>query len=199
MTATGDRTPDVASGATADRKPPAALMTLVRVLRGTFGAFSLVGGLTWLLINQHAATPLADLMVGGVLAAGGLVLLMPHRVRLPRAVTAAAVGLAAAAGSLGSLAHEVTSTGGMFAYAAARGWPYPWVYRGGSAETPEMARSLALAADWQVDAVRLTADAVFWAYAGLLVVLVAVGVRRAVADRRATPGGTVSDRVGGRP
>ena len=54
-----------------------------------------------------------------------------------------------------------------------------WVQRGAVADDADTARNLALAADWQVDAIALAGNLLFWAYAGMLVVVGLVLVRRA--------------------
>ena len=152
--------------------------------RGLLGAISLVGGLTWILLNFDRVEPATDLTVGAVLATGGLVLLMPHRVRLPGRATAAATAGAALGGTVaGSLAVSA-QTWGMYAYVASRGWPYDWLARGATADDPETARQLADGSGWQVDAVNLAADLYFWAFVGLLAVAVAGRVRRPGAARR---------------
>jgi hypothetical protein len=73
---------------------------------------------------------------------------------------------------------QSTTTGGMFGYLAARGWPSAWLNRGGLADDPTTARQVAEQATWQVDAVRLAADLYFWAFAGLLGVAALVLARR---------------------
>ncbi|MFI5496504.1 hypothetical protein [Actinoplanes sp. NPDC051859] len=138
------------------------------LIRGGAGAVTLVGALTWILLNLPATGRQADLIVGAVLAAGGLVLLMPHRVPLPALPTAATSAGSALVGALAGLLHETTRTGGMWAYVARRGWPYEWLNRGAVADDPQTARALAEQASWQVDAVNLAATVLFWGFAGLL-------------------------------
>ncbi|GGQ41047.1 hypothetical protein GCM10010166_05450 [Couchioplanes caeruleus subsp. azureus] len=152
--------------------------------RGFAGAVLLVGGLTWILLNLQAPGRRADLMVGAVLAAGGLVLLMPHRVPLPALPTASAFAAAAVGGALAGLLTETTRSGGMWAFVARRGWPYEWLNRGAVADDPRTARALAEQASWQVDAVNLAATAVFWGFLGLLV---AAAVTRARSGRVSAP------------
>lgn len=158
----------------------AALRAAVAVL----GAFTLVGGLTWLLLNLQGPHPVVDLMVGAVLAAGGLVLLMPHRIRLPRFIGVAGAALAALVGTGAGLLSGSAELCCMYAYVATRGFPFQWVQRGASAETPETARSLALAADWQIDLVAVAVNLLFWGYAGLLTV---VALALATRARRRSP------------
>jgi hypothetical protein len=149
-----------------------------RLLRWLLGAATLVGGLTWILLNMHTATLLLDVTIGVVLVAGGLVLLMPHRIALPRAVTAVVVTLAALIGTGAGLAAADRQVCCRFAYVEDRGWPVEWVQRGAAADDPDAARRLAESADWTVDVFSLAADLVLWAYAGMLIVVAAVLVRR---------------------
>jgi hypothetical protein len=167
--------------------------TAAAALGWLLGALSLVGGLTWLLLNLHGPHPVVDVLVGAVLTAGGLVLLMPHRIRLPRVAGAAGTGAAALAGTVGGLAVSTSAVCCAFAYVASRGWPFHWLQRGAVAENADTARSLALAADWQVDVVALVGNVLVWAYAGMLVVVGVVLVRRARPARDADRG-PVGDR-----
>jgi hypothetical protein len=152
-------------------------------MRGLVGACTLVGGLTWLLLNLQAPRPIADLLVGGVLAAGGLVLLMPHRIPLPRRWTAAGMTLAAVAGTAAGLASATEQVCCMFAYATGRGFPFRWLRRGAEAADPETARNLALAANWQVDVIAVAGNLLFWAFVGLLAVATLDAVRRSRRGR----------------
>lgn len=154
-------------------------------LRSAAGALTLVGGLTWLLLNLQSPQPAVDVLVGVVLSAGGLILLMPHRIRLPRQWTAVATAGTAAAGTIGGLVSGVEQTCCMFAYTTTRGFPFRWVGRGAEAVTPEAARNLALAENWRIDPFAVAADLLFWAFVGLLAVVVADVVRR-VRQQRAT-------------
>lgn len=147
-------------------------------VRGVLGAVSLVGGLTWILLNLGAPRPVTDMIVGVVLAIGGLVLLMPHRVTLPGRTTAAATIGAAVAGTLGGCLAESTQLGGMYVYLASRGWPSAWLARAGSGGDPATARQVAEQSRWQLDAVNLAANVYFWAFVGLLLVTAAGLIRR---------------------
>ncbi|MEU4213806.1 hypothetical protein [Actinoplanes sp. NPDC026623] len=153
--------------------------------RGLLGAVSLVGGLTWILLNLGAPRPVTDMIVGVVLAGGGLVLLMPHRIGLPARATAAATAGAAVGGTLACTLVTSVDVGGTYVYLASRGWPFAWLSRGASAADPATAEAAANRSSWQLDAVNLVADLYFWAFAGLLVVAAVVVVRRAGADREA--------------
>ena len=149
-----------------------------RVVRGLLGALTLVGGLTWILLNLGAPRPVTDMIVGVVLAIGGLVLLMPHRVRLPGRATAAATIAAALGGTLAGAVSESTQLGGMWAYLASRGWPFAWVSRAGLGGDAATARQVAEQSSWQVDAVNLAADLYFWAFVGMLLAVAAGLIRR---------------------
>jgi hypothetical protein len=148
-----------------------------------FGAVSLVGGLTWMLLNLHGPAPAVDLTTGAVLALGGLVLLMPHRIRLPRVATGIAAAVAGVGGTAAGLAVGTATTCCMFAYIEGRGFPFRWLQRGGVADDPEVARRLAATDSWGVDVSTLTINAIVWAYLGVLVVALVVLMRRAT-DRR---------------
>lgn len=152
-------------------------------LRGTLGALSLVGGLTWLLLNLHGPRFVTDVLVGVVLAAGGLVLLMPHRVRLRPVPSLLGAGAAALAGTAAGLLVSTSQLGGLYAYVTARGYPFHWVQRGAGATDPDTARRLADTARWQLDPVALIGDVLFWAYAGLLVLVAVDRARRAMRER----------------
>ncbi|MEU7902707.1 hypothetical protein [Actinoplanes sp. NPDC049118] len=156
-------------------------------VRGLLGAVSLVGGLTWILLNLDAPRPFSDVTVGVVLAMGGLVLLMPHRVGLPARATAAATAGAAVGGTLAGCLVAGVNVGGMFAYLASRGWPHAWLTRGGVGADPAAAQAAANRANWRIDAVNLAADLYFWGLVGLLVLACAVVIRRAGARRDAVP------------
>lgn len=168
----GERAGETAIGARPGRWTAAAGLA-----RWLLGALSLVGGLTWILFTVHGPTAAVDLGVGLVLAAAGLVLLMPHRIRLPRRATALTmIGFALAGTAAGLL--ELTVRFGAYVYAADRGWPFAWVERAAIAEDTATAERLAGSANWAVDLVSLTANLLLWAYAGLLVVVIAVLARR---------------------
>jgi hypothetical protein len=157
-----------------------------RLVRWLAGALSLVGGLTWILVTTHAWV---DLAVGLVLAAAGLVLLMPHRIRLPRRLTALVMAGFALVGTAAGLAVLTERTCCSYAAIADRGWPFTWIQRGAIADDPVTAQRLADASNWNVDLVSLTANVVLWAYAGLLLVVIGVLVRRARGDHRAPQAG----------
>lgn len=159
---------DVDPGAVSDGEVPGP-RAAGQFAAGVFGGFSLVGGLTWILLNLHSPWPVTDIAVGLVLAAGGLVLLMPHRVHLPTRATWAAAVIAAAAGSVAGLAARSTELAGMYTYVERRGFPFGWLNRGGRADDPETARQLAAIDPWNVNVLPLIGDVVVWAYAGILI------------------------------
>jgi hypothetical protein len=148
-----------------------------------FGALTLVGGLTWALLNLHGPHQLVDVSVGVILALGGLVLLMPHRIQLPGRLTlggAAAVALAGTAAGLLMVAASACCT---FAYVVQRGWPFAWLDKGAWADDASTARLVANSAEWHVDAVSLAADLLVFAYAGMVIVAAVVLVRRTAGER----------------
>jgi hypothetical protein len=149
-----------------------------RLLRWLAGAATLVGGLTWVLLNVHAESFTLDVAIGVVLVLGGLVLLMPHRITLPRAATAVVVVVAALAGTAAGLLAGDRQVCCMYGYVEDRGWPVEWAQRGAVADDPDAARRLAQSADWTVDVLSLAADLVLWAYAGLLLMVAVVLLRR---------------------
>ena len=150
---------------------------VLRLLRWLLGAASLVAGLTWILINTSGPSALLDALVGCVLAAGGLVLLMPHRIRLPRIATAAAMTVTAVGGAALGLLAGRAQTCCMYAYIADRGWPFHWVQRGAVADDPDTAQRLTQGANWHVDLVSLAGNLLVFAYAGLVLVVIVVLVR----------------------
>jgi hypothetical protein len=156
---------------------------------GLLGALTLVAGVSWLLIYLPGSHPAMDATVGVVFAAGGLVLLMPHRVRLPGAATTGTAAAAAAVGTLAGLVIGSAQVCCAFVYAMARGFPFDWLQRGAFAGDSATARRLALGSDWHVDALGLAGDLVFWAYAGMLAVVVVLLARRTAADRDAARAG----------
>lgn len=151
---------------------------VLRLLRWLLGAVSLVAGLTWILINLSGPSALTDSAVGCVLAGGGLVLLMPHRIRLPRVVTAAAMTITAVGGTALGLVGKSAQTCCAYAYIVDRGWPFHWVQRGAVADDASTAQRLTQTADWHVDLVSLTGNLLVFAYAGLLLVVIGVLIRR---------------------
>jgi hypothetical protein len=156
----------------------------VRLLRWLLGAVTLVGGLTWILVNLTGPSPLLDMVVGVVLSAGALVLLMPHRIQLPRLATLVAVIGGGLAGTAAGLLAGTEQTCCAFAYVVDRGWPFHWVGRGAVAADPDTAFRLTQDADWQVNLLSLAANLLLWAYVGMLLVVIAVLIRRARGDRR---------------
>lgn len=175
-----EQTPDSATGAGPDSSPD-GWGRLGGALATMLGAVTLVAGLTWVLINLHGPRPALDVSVGVVLALGGLVLLLPHRLRLPRLRTGLVAGVSALAGTGAGLAASTATTCCRYAYVAERGFPFRWVARGAAGDDPDVARRLAESAGWQVDAVALGVNLLVWAYAGLVVMAVAVPVFRRLA------------------
>ena len=162
-----------------------AWQLVLNVLHALAGGVSLVLGLLWLLLTttQGKFTG-TDVAVGTVLAAGGLVLLMPHRIQLPRRVTAIAATVAGLGGTAAGLLVKTAQSCCDFAYVVDRGWPYHWLERGAVADDPDKAYRLAQSAGWDPNVITLAADLVLWAYAGMLLVVIAVLVRRGRAVPR---------------
>jgi hypothetical protein len=150
----------------------------LRCVRWLLGALTLVGGFTWVLLNMHGPSAVLDGAAGCVLVAGALVLLMPHRIRLPRRPTAVAVVVAALAGTAVGLAGKAERVCCQYGYFVDRGWPFRWAQRGAIAGDPDAAFRLTQDADWHLDLVSLAVDLLLWAYAGMLVVVLVVLVRR---------------------
>jgi len=79
-----------------------------------------------------------------------------------------------------------------FAYLSQRGWPFHWAGRGGIADDPDTARRVAEASNWTVDVVSLVADLLVWSYVGLILVVIAVVIRRtgpgSLGRKNANPG-----------
>jgi hypothetical protein len=146
-------------------------------LRWLLGAGSLVAGFTWMLINLSNPSAIVDTLVGVVLVAGGVILLMPHRIRLPRRATALVMTVTALVGTVVGLAGGRTTWSG-YAYIADRGWPFHWAQRGAIADDPDTARRLTEGADWHVDLVALAGTLLFFAYVGLIAIVIAVQIRR---------------------
>jgi hypothetical protein len=146
-------------------------------LRWLLGAGSLVAGFTWMLINLSNPSAIVDGLVGCVLVAGGVILLMPHRVRLPRRATAVVMTAAALVGTVAGLDGGQTTWSG-YAYVADRGWPFHWAQRGAIANDAETARRLTESADWHVDLVALAGTLLFFSYVGLILIVIAVQIRR---------------------
>jgi hypothetical protein len=156
----------------------------LRTIRWLLGAVTLVAGLTWILINVGGSHMALDAMVGGVLTAGALVLLMPHRIQLPRLATLVAVIGIGVAGTAAGLAAK-SAQAGDFVYVIGRGWPFHWATRGAIAGDATTAYRAAQTANWEVDFVSLAANLLLWAYVGMLLVVIVVLLRRSRGDQGA--------------
>lgn len=155
----------------------ARFRTVGNILRWLLGAFSLVAGFTWMLINLSNPSALVDALVGCVLVAGGVILLMPHRIKLPRRATAVVMTLAALVGAVAGLAVRRTTWSG-YAWFDERGWPFRWAQRGAIADDADTARRLTEGADWHIDLIALAGTLLVFAYAGLILIVIAVQIRR---------------------
>ena len=147
------------------------------------GAISLVSGLTWVLLNLHGPEPFVDLAAGLVLTLGGLVLLMPHRIRLPGVATGIAAAVAAVGGTAAGIVVKTATICCMFAYVVDRGFPFVWLQRGGVADDPDVAKRLAATDSWHVDVSGLVLNLFLWAQVGVLVTALVVLARRSRARR----------------
>jgi hypothetical protein len=147
------------------------------------GAISLVGGLTWILLNLAPPVPAVDIAVGVVVALGGLVLLMPHRVRLPRRPGWLVALGAGVAGTVAGLVASTSAACCSYTYVEGRGFPFTWLSRGATADSLDAARRATASSGWAVDAVSLVTSAFVWAYAGLVILTLVTLVRRGRARR----------------
>jgi hypothetical protein len=165
-------------------RPESAWAVPYQVARALAGGISLVLGLLWVLMNttEGSAAHPTDIVVGVVLAAGGLVLLMPHRIRLPRLATAVVATTVGVIGTVAGLAVKTAQSCCMYGYVVDRGWPFHWLSRGGQGDDLATAYRMEQAASWDLH-VSLLVDLVLWAYAGMLLVVIAVLVRRARRDQ----------------
>jgi hypothetical protein len=152
---------------------------------GLLGALTLVGGLTWLLLYLPGKHVAMDATVGLVFAAGGLVLLMPHRIELPGRLTTGTTAAVAAAGTVAGLVVGTAQGCCAFVYAMTRGFPFDWLEREAAAGDSATAQRLARGSEWHLNAIGLAGDLAFWAYAGMLVVVIFLLVRRTEVDRDA--------------
>ncbi|MBG0561666.1 hypothetical protein [Actinoplanes aureus] len=139
--------------------------------RVTVGALSFLAGTFWLVMNLSTDSA-TDVGIGAVVAAGGLALLAWHRLGVPARLARIVAAVTGLAGAVVGLASHSASLGGMYAWSEDRGWPFAWLYRGAVADDPGQARLLAEADGWGIDVLRLVADLVVWAYAGLIVAVV---------------------------
>ncbi|MCU7726679.1 hypothetical protein ODJ79_23350 [Actinoplanes sp. KI2] len=167
-----------------DEKAPSRWAAAGRTARWLLGALSLVCGFTWILLTVHGTSAAGDLTVGTVFAVAGLVLLMPHRIRLPRLVTTLVMVMVAIAGTAAGLARGTERVSGMYAYIADRGFPVTWAQRGAIADDVDTAERLAHSANWTVDLISLATNLLFWAYTGMILVVIAVLIRRKAGESR---------------
>ncbi|WP_436526405.1 hypothetical protein [Actinoplanes sp. HUAS TT8] len=121
---------------------------------------------------------------GLVVLAAGVALVLWYRLRPSAAWSAVGAVAGAAAGTIGTLSVRTEKLCCMFGWSEARGWPYAWLSRGASADTPEAARALAYADGWAPDPVYLVTDVMIWASAGFLLVVAAGLAVRAYRARR---------------
>ncbi|MBO3740426.1 hypothetical protein [Actinoplanes flavus] len=155
---------------------------LVGPARAGIGLMSLLVGGFWLVMSPNGGD-LTDAFMGAVVAAGGLVLLLWHRLGLSGRPVSVAAG---AAGVTGTLAGLTVYAGGvccMFSFSESRGWPLTWLGRGAVADTEDEAIRLARAESWGVYPSDLLVDLVVWAYAGMVLAVLIGLVGRAIRNR----------------
>lgn len=163
-------------------RPAQEATGLTAGLRVVTGSLSLLGGLVLLIMELPGGHPEAYFIVfAAVLTAGGIVLLGWQLLDMPGwrtvTLTCAATALAGTAAGLLVTVEKICC---MFAYLMRSGYPFGWLHRGAAADTPELARAAATAQGVRVAWDSLLANALFWAYAGLLVVATVVLARRAL-------------------
>jgi hypothetical protein len=157
-------------------------------LRVVLGALSLVGGLTWLLLNASGSLRGVDVATGVILVASGLVLVLHRHIPWPTRPALPVAGVATVFGATTTLGVHSAALGGMFAYVERRGFPFTWLSRGGVADDPETARQAAAMDAWDVSVLPLLVNMFVWASAGVVIVVLAHWLRR---DRKpATRRGT---------
>ncbi len=170
-----------------------------QVLVAAVGAASLLVALIFLGAQLMAPGP-ADrtfVLASVVGAAGGAVLLFLHRLGLrPGPIGWAAALVSGVGGAAAGLLHGTAQTCCAFAHLAARGYPFPWLRRGASAETAGAAVAKTAGRPWHPHWDALLADVLFWAYLGVLAAVLVALVRRAVGGTTRAGGG---EGVGGRP
>ncbi|GAA0507801.1 hypothetical protein Ade02nite_49870 [Paractinoplanes deccanensis] len=84
----------------------------------------------------------------------------------------------APAGTAAGLAAGKAQLCCMFGYVVDRGWPSSWASRGAVADDPETAVRLARSSSWTVNVLPLLADLLLFSYAGLLLLVIALVMRR---------------------
>ncbi len=165
------RTPAQGAGTNADSEA-GGWSQVARLLLG--GAY-LALGVAWGLGDAPRVT---GIVMGVVMAAGGLVLLLTRRFRLPARSLWAVVAGTVLLGALAGLTVRSTAMGGMYGYTERRGFPFAWLTRGAVADDADAARQAAEAAAWQVGVAPLLGTVVVYAAAGILVLVLALALRR---------------------
>ena len=130
-----------------------------------------------------AAVAVLDLSMGVSLRDGPyllfhVVLLMPHRIRLPRFATAVTMTATALVGALAGLTSKTTQTCCTYAEFSERGWPFHWAQRSALGDTANEAHLLVKASTWHVDLVALAGTLLVFAYVGMLLIVVTTLIRR---------------------
>ncbi|GAA0816721.1 hypothetical protein [Spirilliplanes yamanashiensis] len=156
-----------------------------QILVSAAGALGMIAGLMVLLDQLGSPERVRESLVAGAVAtAGGAALIFLPRLGLRvRPVGVIATAVVALAGTAASLVQVKETTGGMYAYLVGRGYPFLPLRRGDTGETPGEAQRAALAKPWNFHWTPFLADLAFWAFAGVLLVIVVALVRKAVGRR----------------
>ncbi|MBB3097265.1 putative membrane protein YphA (DoxX/SURF4 family) [Actinoplanes campanulatus] len=155
---------------------------MVGPARAAIGLISLVLGGFWLVMSPNGGD-LTDAFMGAVVAAGGLVLLLWHRLGLSGRLVSVAAGAAGVTGTLAGLTVYASGICCMFSFGESRGWPLTWLGRGAVADTSDEAIRLARLESWGVYPTDLLIDLVVWAYAGMVLAVLIGLVVRAIRSR----------------
>ncbi|GGN55817.1 hypothetical protein GCM10010112_07020 [Actinoplanes lobatus] len=151
-------------------------------VRAGIGLLSVLAGGFWLVMSPFGGD-LTDAFMGAVVAAGGLVLLLWHRLGLSGRLVSVAAGVTGVTGALAGLTVYASGLCCMFSFFESRGWPLTWLGRGAVADTSDEAIRLARAESWGVYPSDLVIDLVVWAYAGMVLAVLIGLVVRAIRSR----------------
>ena len=153
-----------------------------RLALSAAGALAMIGGLLVLTAELRAdVRTVESLVTGAVATAGGAALIFLPRLGVsatPAGVLTAVV--TAVIGTASGWLRTVETTGGLYAYLVGRGFPFTFIRRGATGETPGAAKAEALSHSWNIHGDALAADAAFWGLAGVLVAVAAALLRRTI-------------------
>ncbi len=163
----------------------------VQVLLAAAGAGGMIAGLTTRLAELISEEPAPRfVLAASVAAAGGAALVFLPRLRLrPTPMGVVVTLVTALAGTAAGLLRSIESTCCAYAYLVGRGYPFEWLRRGDTGDTPAAARAATLDKPWNRHWDAFAADLAFWGFAGVLAVVVVALLRRAVR-RAPVPAGT---------